>query len=61
VAALREAARGENLQAIQRASEELQKLSHGIAEQLYKQAEANAQHAHGQKNDDVREGEVVDA
>ena len=62
VVALREAARGENLQAIQRASEELQKLSHGIAEQLYKQAEANAQHAGAShKDDDVRDGEVVDA
>jgi molecular chaperone DnaK len=62
IAALRETARGEDLGAIQRASGELQKLSHGIAEQLYKQANANAAHAAASKNDDdVKEGEVVDA
>jgi molecular chaperone DnaK len=64
VAALREAAKGEDLPAIQRALEELQKLSHGLAEQLYKQAQADAQHAQGPqapKDDDVRDGEVVDA
>jgi molecular chaperone DnaK len=64
IATLREAATGEDLPAIQRASAELQKLSHGLAEQLYTQAQANAQNAQasqGQKDDNVREGEVVDA
>jgi molecular chaperone DnaK len=63
IQALREAAKGEDLPPIQRASDELQKLSHGIAEQLHQQANANAQNAQAsqQKDDDVREGEVVDA
>jgi molecular chaperone DnaK len=63
IAAVRDAAKGEALDAIRRASDELQKLSHGIAEQLYKQSQADAAHAAGsrQKDDDVREGEVVDA
>jgi molecular chaperone DnaK len=60
---LREAAKGDDLDAIRRATEALQKRSHGIAEQLYKQSQANAGHAAAsqQKDDDVREGEVVDA
>ena len=65
IAALRDAARGEDVDAIRRALDALQKLSHGLAEQLYKQAQTNAQQAQGgaahAKDDDVREGEVVDA
>jgi molecular chaperone DnaK len=61
---VREAAQGDNLDAIRRASEELQKASHAIAEQLYKQSQANAVNAaaaQGQGTGDVKEGEVVDA
>jgi molecular chaperone DnaK len=63
IAAVREALTAENLDAIRRTSGELQKLSHGIAEQLYKQSQANADHASAaqHRNDDVKEGEVVDA
>jgi molecular chaperone DnaK len=63
IAALREAAKGENLDAIRRASDEVQKRSHAIAEQLYKQAQANADHAAAaqHRSDDVKDGEVVDA
>jgi molecular chaperone DnaK len=62
VAAVREAVTGDSLDAIRRASEELQKASHAIAEQLYKQSQANAANAAApQKDDDVKEGEVVDA
>jgi molecular chaperone DnaK len=63
IAAARDAARAEDLEAIRRTSAELQTLSHRIAEQLYKQSQANAAHAAApqQKDDDVREGEVVDA
>src|SRR5688572_13518299 len=63
VAAVRDAAKGENLDEIRRSSDELQKLSHAIAEQLYKQSQANADHASASqhKHDDVKDGEVVDA
>jgi molecular chaperone DnaK len=62
VTALREAAKGDSLDAIRRATDELQKASHAMAEQLYKQSEADAGNAtSAKKDDDVREGEVVDA
>ncbi len=64
VAAVREAVKGESLDAITRASDDLQKASHAMAEQLYKQSEANAANAAASantKNDDVKDGEVVDA
>ena len=62
VTALREAAKGDNLDAIRRATDDLQKASHAMAEQLYKQSEANAANAaSAKKDDDVKEGEVVDA
>ncbi len=63
VAAVRQAAQGEDLNAIRAASDELQKASHAIAEQLYKQSQANAANAQAAQssNDDVKEGEVVDA
>jgi molecular chaperone DnaK len=63
IAAVREAVKAESVEAIRRATEELQKASHVMAEQLYKQS------PHGSRPDaqapetdnDVREGEVVDA
>jgi molecular chaperone DnaK len=62
ITTLREAARGDSLDAIRRASDDLQKASHALAEQLYKQSEANAANAaSAKKDDDVKEGEVVDA
>ena len=62
ITTLREAAKGESLDAIRRATDDLQKASHAIAEQLYKQSEANAANAaSATKDDDVKEGEVVDA
>ena len=61
ITTLREATKGDNLDAIRRASDDLQKVSHAIAEQLYKQqASGPGSQASGQ-NDDVKEGEVVDA
>jgi molecular chaperone DnaK len=60
ITTLREAAKGESLDAIRRATDDLQKASHAIAEQLYKQSEANAANAaSATKDDDVKEGEVV--
>ncbi|MGH9350115.1 MAG: molecular chaperone DnaK [Vicinamibacterales bacterium] len=63
IAAVREAAKGDQDDAIRRATEELQKASHAMAEQLYKSSQANAAGAAASHNqgDDVREGEVVDA
>jgi molecular chaperone DnaK len=59
ITTLREAAKGDSLDAIHRATDDLQKASHAMAEQLYKQSEANA--ASAKKDDDVKDGEVVDA
>jgi molecular chaperone DnaK len=64
IAAAREAAKGEDLGAIRAATDALQKVSHGMAEQLYTQSQANAASAAASQNtkdDDVKEGEVVDA
>jgi molecular chaperone DnaK len=63
IAAAREAAKGDDPQAIRTATEALQKVSHGMAEQLYKQTQANAANAASQNtnHDDVKDGEVVDA
>jgi molecular chaperone DnaK len=61
IGALREAAKGDSLDAIQAASAELQKASHAIAEQLYKK-QASGPRAQGSgSQDDVVEGEVVEA
>jgi molecular chaperone DnaK len=64
IASLREAAKGDNLAAMRAAIDTLQKASHAIAEQLYQQAQANAANAAASshnKDNDVKEGEVVDA
>ncbi|HEY6360761.1 MAG TPA: molecular chaperone DnaK [Vicinamibacterales bacterium] len=57
--AVREALKGDNLDAMKRASEELQRASLAMAEQLYKQ-QASSPGARGPEQD-VRDGEVVDA
>jgi molecular chaperone DnaK len=60
ISTLREASKGDSVDAIRRATDDLQKASHAMAEQLYKQSEANAANAASAKNDDdVKEGEVV--
>jgi molecular chaperone DnaK len=61
IAAVREAARGDDVEAIRRTSDELQKASHAIAEQLYKQQASGPGAQAAGKSDDVKEGEVVDA
>jgi molecular chaperone DnaK len=61
ISTLREAVKGDNLEAIRRASDELQKASHAIAEQLYKQQTSGPGPQAPGQNDDVKEGEVVDA
>ena len=59
IAAVREAVKGEDLQTIRAASDDLQKASHAIAEQLYKQ-QASGPRAQASE-DEVKDGEVVDA
>src|SRR5688500_2633967 len=64
IAAARDAAKGDDPAAIRSATEALQKLSHAMAEQLYKQSQANAANAAASQDktdDGVKEGEVVDA
>src|SRR5688572_7696151 len=61
IAAVREAATGDDVEAIRRTSDELQKASHAIAEQLYKQQASGPGTQAAGKSDDVKEGEVVDA
>ena len=60
IGTLREASKGDSLDAIRRASDDLQKASHAIAEQLYKQ-QASSPGAQTSKQDDIKDGEVVDA
>jgi molecular chaperone DnaK len=60
---VREAVKGDNLETIRTASADLQKASHSIAEQLYKQPGQGSDQGHGPKaqHDEVVDGEVVDA
>jgi len=60
---LRDAAKADDIEAIRLATGGLQKASHEMAEQLYKQSKTNAANAAAseKKDDDVKEGEVVDA
>jgi molecular chaperone DnaK len=61
IAAVREAVKGDNLRAIRTARGELEKTSHSLAEQLYKQQAAGPNAQASQTHDDVKDGEVVDA
>ncbi len=63
IAAVREATKGDDVESIRRASDALQQASHSMAEQLYKQSQANAAHeaASGKSDSDVKDGEVVEA
>ena len=62
IAAARDAAKGDDVEAIRRTSDELQKASHAIAEQLYKQHQQSSGPGQAsERNEDVKEGEVVDA
>jgi molecular chaperone DnaK len=64
ISALRDAGKGDNLEAIRRATDLLQQASHAMAEQLYTQSQANAANAAaspGNNDGSVKDGEVVDA
>jgi molecular chaperone DnaK len=59
VAGAREAAKADNLDAIRRATADLQKASHAMAEQLYKQQAAGSRSQSSERPDTVMDGEVV--
>jgi molecular chaperone DnaK len=65
IKSVREAAQRDEVAALRKATEELQHVSHAMAEQLYKQTQSDQAQADGAKRaaarDDVKEGEVVDA
>jgi molecular chaperone DnaK len=64
IAEARRAAQTDDPDAIRKATDELQRASHAIAEHLYKAAQGSqgAQaEPHGSQDSNVKEGEVVDA
>ena len=60
IAGARAAAQGEDLAAIRKALDELQRASHAMAEELYKGSKGSSGSS-GSSGSDVKEGEVVDA
>jgi molecular chaperone DnaK len=60
IAEARKAAQTDDLGAITRATEDLQRASHAVAEQLYRGSQ-NAQSANASGQSDVKDAEVVDA
>jgi molecular chaperone DnaK len=61
IAAVRDALKTDNVSDIRRTTDELQKASHAIAEQLYKQQASGPGPQASEQTDDIRDGEVVDA
>jgi molecular chaperone DnaK len=66
IADVRKVVQTDDLAAIKKATEELQRASHGIAELLYKAAQGpqssqGSRGSHGSQSADVKDGEVVDA
>ena len=60
LAAVRKAVESDDLDAIRRATDELQRRSHGMAEQLYKGSQGS-QGSEGSQGSHVKDAEVVDA
>jgi len=60
IANARKAAQGDDPAAIRKAADELQRISHAIAEQLYKSAQA-PQGTDRSQSSNVKDAEVVDA
>jgi molecular chaperone DnaK len=62
IANVRKATQSDDAGAIKKAADELQRISHGFAEQLYKASQTQGQSsAHSADNSNVKDGEVVDA
>jgi molecular chaperone DnaK len=60
IGALRQASQGEDLAAMQRATDDLERASHDMAGALYAQGKAGSGGAAGPGHDGVKDGEVVD-
>src|SRR5207245_5117169 len=63
IAEVRNVVQGDDLAAIKRAADDLQRASHAIAEALYKgsQGSQGSRGSQGSEGSDVKEGEIVDA
>jgi molecular chaperone DnaK len=61
IAAVREAVKGDDTDAIKRAADELQRASHAVAEALYKSQDGGSGDARRRDTSEAKEGEVVDA
>jgi molecular chaperone DnaK len=61
IAAVREAVKSDEVSAIRTARGELEKMSHSLAEQLYKQPASGPRSQPPSQQDEVKDGEVVDA
>ncbi len=61
IAAVCEAARTDDAACIRKAHDVLLASSHALAEEMYRQGHANAEHPAGGPNTDVKDGEVVEA
>ena len=61
IAEVRKVAQGEDLAAIKKATEDLQRAAHAMAEQLYKGSQGSQGPQGSPGSDAVKEGEVVDA
>jgi molecular chaperone DnaK len=61
IAAVREAVKGDDTDAIKRAADELQRASHAVAEALYKSQDGGSDDARRRDTSEAKEGEVVDA
>jgi molecular chaperone DnaK len=61
IVAARNAAQGDDLGAIRRATDELQQRSHALSEQLHRQSQHDQRSQTSGRPDDVKDGEVVDA
>ena len=61
IVAARNAAQGDDLGAIRRATDELQQRSHALSEQLQRQSQNDQRSQTAGRPDDVKDGEVVDA
>ena len=60
IADVRKALAGNDVDALKRATDALQRASHGLAEGLYKGAQGS-QGSEGSHDSNVKDGEVVDA
>jgi molecular chaperone DnaK len=61
IAEVRRVAQADDLGAIRRATDELQRASHAVAEQLYKQSQAQTAPPASEPSSNVKDAEVVDA